>query len=343
MFRFGFPDFLYAYAAIPLLLIFLWYASVARRRALQRFAQPALVEKLNRSVSRRARLAKRAIVIVAVVLLVSAMARPQFGTRVETVRREGRDIVVAIDASASMLAEDVAPNRLEKAKLAVASLLDGFQGDRVGLVVFAGQAFVQAPLTVDYAAATMFLRSITPDLVPVQGTDMGEALTRSIDTFDQEDREHRVLVIVSDGEDHPGAYQEPLQRAVHEGITIYTIGIGGTAGVPIPEFDANGQRRGFKRDSSGAVVLTRLEEAALQQIANESGGRYVRITNATNQINELADDIDSLGKREIDAAQVTQYEERFQIFLGAALLLLTAESFVPERRRLSTEWKGRFE
>jgi Ca-activated chloride channel homolog len=343
MFRFGFPDVLYAYAAIPLLLAFLWYAAKARRKALFRFAQPELAERLDRSVSRRARVIKRFLVVAALLLLVSAMARPQFGTRVETVRREGRDVIVAIDVSASMLAEDVAPNRLEKAKLAVASLLNRFEGDRVGLVVFAGQAFVQAPLTVDYAAATMFLRSISPSLVPVPGTDMREALTRAIDAFDDKDREYRVLIIVSDGEDHSDAYREPLERAVSEGIVIYTIGIGGTAGVPIPQFDATGNRQGFLRDSAGGVVLTRLEEGTLEQMATESGGRYVRITNASSQLNELADDIAGLGKREIDTAQFTQYEEQFQILLGAALILLTAESFVPERRRVTGEWKGRFE
>jgi Ca-activated chloride channel family protein len=278
MFRFGFLEALYGLLLVPLLAVLLWFMLRRKQKALERFGESELVRKLSQTVSRRGLLAKRLLLLASVALLVLALARPQFGTRVETVRREGQDIVVALDVSNSMLAEDIAPNRLENAKLAVTRMINRLDGDRIGLVAFAGEAFVQSPLTTDYAAATLFLGAMEPGLVPVQGTDLGAALAVSLGAFDQRDREHRVLIVITDGEDHEGAIEAAVTQAVDASIRIYSVGIGSSDGVPIPDFDERGRRRGFKRDADGRVVTTKLDEATLRRIADDTGGRYFRAT-----------------------------------------------------------------
>ena len=343
MFQFGFDEALYAFAIVPLLGAFLWFAFKQRRAALRRFGETHLVQRLAQSVSRRGQLAKVILLLVTVALLVTALARPQYGTRVETVRREGMDIVVALDLSVSMLAEDIQPSRLEKAKLMVSRLIDGLDGDRIGLVAFAGEAFVQTPLTVDYAAAKLFLNAMRPDIVPVQGTNLGHALTVSLDMFDRDAQQDRALIVMTDGEDHEGEIDTALDRATEQGVRIYAVGVGSSEGVPIPAFDEAGRRRGFERDAEGNVVTTSLDEATLQRMAQQTGGRYFRATAGGGELNALADDIAGMEGREIEAQQVTQFEEQYQIFLGLALVLLVGEFFVPDRRRAKTAWRGRFQ
>lgn len=343
MFRFGFGSLLFAYILVPLMALFLWHAVRSRRRAVARFGNATLMERLSKTVSHRARLAKTVLLLVTTTMLVTALARPQFGTRVETVRREGQDIVVALDVSASMLAEDVVPNRLERAKQAVRSLIGMLEGDRIGLVAFAGQAFVQSPLTVDYGAAMMFLNAMDPDLIPTPGTDLGAAMQKSLDAFVAEDAQHRVLILITDGEDHLGDIGPQVERALEDGVRIHTVGIGSPDGVPIPAFDAAGRRRGFLRDDNGEVVTTRLDEATLEDISQRTGGRYYPAAAGQQGLELLADEIAGMEDRELDAQQFTQFEEQYQIFLGLALFLLTVELLVPERRRITAAWTGRFQ
>ncbi len=343
MFRFGFETALWGLLAVPLLTGAYWYAMRARRRALARFGDTPLMDRLSQTVNRRGRGARAVLLLVAVAALVVALARPQFGTRVDTVRREGQDLVVALDLSVSMLAEDIAPNRLERAKLAVTRLIERLEGDRIGLVAFAGQAFVQSPLTVDYGAARLFLNAMDPDLVPVQGTNLGQALAVSLDSFDEdENREHRILLLFTDGEDHEGEVDANLERAVAAGVRIFTVGFGSGDGVPIPDLDDQGRRRGFLRDDDGAVVTTRLEEEPLQRLAEATGGRYIRVTPGGAELMALAEELTGMAGREIEAQQVTQFEEQFQLFLGLGLILLLVEMLIPERRRVAAEWTGRF-
>ncbi|MDX1393044.1 MAG: VWA domain-containing protein [Gemmatimonadota bacterium] len=342
MFRFGSPGALFALLLVPLLAVFLRIALHARRRALERFADLDLVERLTRTVDHRRRAWKTVLLVVGVALSLVALARPQFGTRLETVRREGMDIVVALDLSESMLAEDIAPNRLERSKLEIQRLISRLDGDRIGLVAFAGRAFVQSPLTSDYGAARLFLNAMDTDLVPVQGTDVGAALEQALDSFRDESLEHRVVVLVTDGEDHEGRVDEMVARAADSGVRVYTVGIGSAEGVPIPEFDERGQQRGFKRDEEGAVVTTRLEEGTLRRIASMTGGRLFRSTPQASELTALVDELEALGGREIDAREITQFEERFQLFLGVAMLLLFLEGLISDRRREATTWKGRF-
>ncbi|MFV1987722.1 MAG: VWA domain-containing protein [Gemmatimonadota bacterium] len=342
MFRFGSPAALYALLLVPALAVFLWLALRSRRRALERFADLDLVRRLTQTVSHRARAWKTTLVVVALGLSVFALARPQFGTRIETVRREGMDIVVALDLSESMLAEDIAPNRLERSKLEIQRLIARLDGDRIGLVAFAGQAFVQSPLTSDYGAARLFLNAMETDLIPVQGTDIGAALGEALDSFGDESLEHRVIVLVTDGEDHEGRIDDVIARAVDTGVRVYTVGIGSSEGVPIPRFDERGVRQGFKRDEEGSVVTTRLEEATLRRIAQETGGRLYRSTPEASELTGLVDELESLGGREIDSREITQFEEQFQIFLGLAIALLFVEGLISDRRRDPSIWKGRF-
>lgn len=331
MFRFGAPVWLPALALVPALVAVYWLSAKRRQRLLERFGESDLVKRLTGSVNSLARRTKAAFRVAAASLVVLALARPQFGTRVETVRSVGQDVLVAVDLSESMLAEDVSPNRLERTRLSIMRLIGRLDGDRIGLVAFAGDAFVQSPLTVDYTAATMFLGAMEPGLMPVQGTDLGRALEMSLDVLENGAREERVLVVVTDGEDHEGALDTHLERAVRGGVTVHTVGIGSAAGVPIPEVDAEGRRRGFKRDADGSVITTRLDEVTLRRVADATGGRYVHVDGTTG-FEDLIDEIAGRTGEALEARQITQFEEQYQVFLGLALALLLAEALLPERR-----------
>ena len=342
MFRFAAADVLLAYLLVPALAGLAWWARARTRRALALVGERHLLDRLTATVDRRGRAAKLAALLAAVALLVTALARPQFGSRVETVRREGQDIVVALDLSASMTAEDIAPNRLDRARFAVADLIGRLEGDRVGLIAFAGEAFVQSPLTSDYGAATLFLNAMDPDMISVQGTNLGQAVGVALDAFAETESRHRVLVVITDGEDHEGEVEEAVGRAVEAGVRIYTVGIGSTEGVPIPELDEAGRARGFRRDEDGTVVTTRLDEAVLQTMAERTGGLYYRASPAGDELEALADEVTGGEGQEFEAEQVTLFDEQYQLFLGLALALLAGEVLIPDRRRVRAEWSGRF-
>lgn len=342
MFRFGVEGLLYAYLLLPALVALEWWAAARRRAVLDRFGERGRIERLTASVDRGGRMARTALVLAAVVLLVTALARPQFGDRVDTVRREGQDVVVALDLSASMAAEDVAPSRLAAARLAVGRLIERLDGDRIGLVAFAGEAFVQSPLTLDYAAATLFLNAMEPDLIPVPGTDLGQALEVALEGFGEAGERGRQVVIITDGEDHEGAVDAAVERAVDEGVRVYAVGMGSTEGVPIPSFDETGAPNGFLRDEEGSVVTTRLDDVTLQRVADRTGGAYYHAAAGSGAAFErLVEELTGGEGGEIESREVTRYEEQYQIFLGLALLLLVAEALLPERRRVAEAWEGR--
>ena len=342
MFRFGVESLLYAYLLLPALVGLEWWAAARRRAALDRFGERGRIERLTASVDRGVRMVRTAVVLAAVVLLVTALARPQFGDRVDTVRREGQDVVVALDLSASMVAEDIAPSRLAAARLAVGRLIERLDGDRIGLVAFAGEAFVQSPLTLDYAAATLFLNAMEPDLIPVPGTDLGRALEVALEGFGEAGERGRQIVIITDGEDHEGAVDAAVERAVDEGVRVYTVGMGSTEGVPIPSFDETGAPNGFLRDEEGSVVTTRLDDVTLQRVADRTGGAYYHAAAGSGAAFEwLVEELTGGEGGEIESREVTRYEEQYQIFLGLALLLLVAEALLPERRRVADAWEGR--
>lgn len=341
MFRFAAEHLWYLYAVVPGAAALLWFASRRRKQALESLGDRGLMARLTDSVSIGRRRFQGATLVAALALVVTGLLRPQFGSRLETVEREGQDIVVALDVSNSMLAEDIAPNRLERAKASLRGFMRSLRGDRIGLVAFAGEAFVQMPLTVDYGAAAMFLAAMDPDVSSVPGTNLGAALETALDAFEREQGEHRVIILITDGEDHVGAIEEQVERARDTGVPIHAVGIGSLEGVPIPDFDTNGRRIGFHRDGSGNVVTTRLDEATLRLISRETGGRYVRLATGS-ALDVLAEQIAAEQGRSFESQQVTQFEEQYQVFVGAALLLLLANSFTPDRRRTPSEWRGRF-
>jgi Ca-activated chloride channel family protein len=307
---------------------------------LGKFGDLQLVRKLSKAASPRREQFKAMMILCGLSLLLLALARPQFGTRVETIKREGQDIFVALDVSLSMLAEDIRPNRLEKAKREISQLIDRLEGDRIGLVAFAGEAFVQCPLTLDYGAARLFLSAMDPELIPVPGTAIGEAIQKAKDSFSEEDRKSKVLVVITDGEDHIGGLSGVLDEAAEAGLVIHTIGIGTQQGVPIPDTGRSGS---FKKDRQGQVILTRLNEGSLREIAEATGGRHFRVTASATELDEIYTAISGMDKKELSARQVTLFDEKFQPVLGLALILLTAEFFLSGSRRLSREWRGRFQ
>ena len=327
MFRFGDALALWTLVLVPLLVLLYGYAGRRGRALLDRFGEHDLVRKLRPAVSLTAQRWKAALVVAAVALLAFALARPQFGTRVETVRRQGQDVIVALDVSRSMYAEDIAPNRLERARIEVGRIIQRLDGDRIGLVAFAGDAFVQSPLTADYGAAMMFLNAMDPESMSTQGTDLARAIEVSIEALEETPPENRIVVVVTDGEDHEGGLAEALVAAGEAEVTIHTVGVGSAEGVPLP--DVGG---GFRRDDAGNVITTRLNEGALQDVALQTGGEYHRIGQGVGGLGRLVERIEG-GGREVESREVTQYEEQYQIFLGAALLLLVLEFIVPGRRK----------
>lgn len=331
MFRFGDGVALWSLALVPLLVFLYWYASRRRRALLDLFGEHRLVRRLRPAMSAAARRWKAALVLMAVALLSLALARPQFGTRVETVRREGQDVVVALDVSRSMYAEDIAPNRLERAKIEVGRIIRRLDGDRIGLVAFAGDAFVQSPLTADYGAAMMFLSAMDPGMMSTQGTDLARAIEVSIEALAETPPENRIVVVVTDGEDHEGGVAEALVAAGEAGVTIHTVGVGSPEGVPLPDVGGGGGSR-FRRDAAGSVITTRLNETGLQDIALQTGGEYHRIGRGAGGLGRLVERIAG-GGREVESREVTEYEEQYQIFLGAALLFLVLEFMISGRKR----------
>ena len=343
MFRFAFEAYLWILVLIPLLAGFFVWAFQMKKRAMARFGNLGLLERLSLSVSRRRQIWKAVLILLAFFFLILALARPQFGTKLRTLTREGQDILIALDVSLSMQAEDIRPNRLEKAKHEIVSLIDRFQGDRVGLIAFAGKAFLQCPLTLDYGACKMFLDFMDTDLIPVPGTAISEAIEKAVAAFVEKDRKHKILILISDGEDHERDPVAVAREAARQGVVIYTVGVGSVQGVPIPLYDARGVQTGFKKDRRGNVVMTRLDESVLQKIALESGGKYYHASPGQAELGRIYEDISQMDKKTLASQQLAQFEDRFQYLLGIALVLLIIENLLTERRRLKKEWKGRFE
>ncbi len=320
-----------------LLIIFYVMVFKWKDRLLSRFGQIDMVKKLMPGFSRKRAIWKAVLIIAVYSLLVVAIANPQIGTKLEEVKREGVDIIIALDVSLSMKAEDITPNRLEKAKHEIAGLIDLMQGDRVGLVAFAGMAHIQCPLTLDYAAAKLFLSMMDTDLIPQPGTAIGAAIEKTLKGFNQKERKHKVLILITDGEDHETDPVAAAEEAAKEGVKIYTIGLGSRQGVPIPEYDRYGNQKGFKKDRAGNVVTTKLDEATLQKVAFLTGGKYYISSAGETELNEIFDEISRMEKKELTSRQFSQYEDRFQVFIILSIILLLIETFLPLRRRKVTE------
>ena len=326
-------DFIYVLLILlPLLLVFYWFVFRTKRKAKERFGNLALIEKLSLSFSPKKQRWKVALLLLGVFFLLFSLARPQLGTRLTLMKREGVDIVIAIDVSLSMMAEDIKPSRLEKAKQEVNGLISRMRGDRVGLVAFAGVPFVQCPLTLDYSAAKMFLDIIEVHLIPQPGTVVGDAIRASIKVFNQKERKYKVLILLTDGEDHDSDPLGAAEEASKEGIRIYTIGIGSVQGEPIPLRDGRGQVTGFKKDKEQSVVVSKLDEVTLQKIALTTGGKYYHATSGEMELDKIYDDISKMEKKELEGKLMTQYEDRYQYLLLVSVILLSVEFLLSDRR-----------
>jgi len=339
MIRFAQSEYLSLLFLLPALVLFFWAAMRMRKKALGRFAEAMMVAQLSGPASRTKPLVKSTLLLLVVGLLVLGIANPQIGTRLEEVKLEGIDLFIALDVSLSMKAEDIKPNRLEKSKLEIRNLIDRLRGDRIGLIVFAGDAYTQFPLTTDYTAAYLFLDVVDTDAVPSPGTSIGSAIRRALESFDFNEPTTKALVIITDGENTEGDAFEVATEAGAKGLKLYTIGMGSPAGSPIPLYDGSGRQVDFKRDRGGSIVVTKLDEIVLERIADAGKGKYYRGTTAQDELDEIFEDINALQKREFGAKQFVDYEDRFQYFLGAVLVLLLAETLTTEvRSRWIPRW-----
>jgi tetratricopeptide (TPR) repeat protein len=338
MLRFEHPEYLWFLLLIPALGVGFFFLNLWQRKQLRRFVNDTLIPQLAPEVSLAMRIVKQALVLLAFACLILAVANPQVGTRLEEVKREGIDLFVALDVSLSMKSEDIRPNRLEKAKRDVSELLRKLSGDRVGMVVFAGDAFVQFPLTADYTAADLFLSAIDVDAVPVPGTMIGSAIEVSLKSFSKDVPTQKAIVVVSDGENTEGDVMGAVEDAKKAGVKIYSVGMGTPEGGPIPVFNQNGDRVDYKKDQSGSIVLSKLDETMLQQIAAATGGSYHRATSGGNEIDDIFKELASLEKVEFGMKQITGFETRYQYPLAFAILFLMIEVMLSERRTKLAVW-----
>ena len=339
--HFGRSDNLYLLWLIPVLGMFMAWSLRNRRRRLERLISPVLAQKLTREHSRGKAAAKAALLLGCFIFMILALSRPQWGMKLETVRRHGVDILMALDTSYSMNAEDVSPTRMEKAKGEIRSLLGKLKGDRIGLITFAGSAIVQCPLTLDYGSVSLFLDIASTESIPDPGTSLAAAITTANAAFIAKERKYKVLVIITDGEDLEGQVESAVEKARAGGVIIYTIGVGTPDGKPIPVRDAKGNIVEYRKDASGQVVVSRLDEKALAQIADSTGGRYYRATTAEGELDEVYGEISQMEKKELESRLYQNFEDRFQYPLTMAILLLVAEVAISERRKPGRTWRDR--
>ncbi len=327
MFQFAQIDYLYGLIALPLLGIIFLIALGLKRKAIKAFGDPDLVKGLTAEASKTKPWLKFIIIETALMLIIIGMAGPQFGTKLKEVKREGIELVIALDVSNSMLAEDIAPSRLEKSKRAISKIVDRLHNDKIALIVFAGDAFIQLPMTTDYSAAKMFLSTISPKLVSNQGTAIGAAIELGIKSFTPGDEKNKALIIITDGENHEKNAIEMATTANESGIIVHTIGMGLSKGAPIPVYNKYGNKA-YRTDSKGNVVISKLDENTLKKIAASGGGKYIRANNTKSGLNSLFNELKNLDKVKMDAKVYSEYEEQYQYFIGFALLLLFIEFFI---------------
>ncbi len=328
---FAHPEWLNALYLTPVLVALFVYGARRRKQTLTAFTGPRLSESLSPGRSWRKGLLKTTLRVGGVVLLILGLAGPQFGSHLVKVDREGIDLVIALDTSLSMLAEDMKPNRLERAKQEIVDLVGGLKGDRVGIVVFAGDAFVLCPLTVDYDAALMFAQTANVDIVSKPGSAIGKVIETSADLFPEEGKADRVIILVTDGESHEGDPVAEARKAAQKGIRIYTIGIGNPTGDLIPLRGARGSIDGYKKDSTGETVLTRLDESTLRRVAEESGGQYLPATREGLELRVLYKEISGMEKAAIKGEFMERKRDRFAWFFAAAFLLLGLDALISSR------------
>lgn len=328
MFRFANPEFLYLLFILPVLLAVYVYAYLQKRKAIKRLGNPEILSQLMPEVSPKRQFLKFWFIFGAVAAIIFVIAGPQFGSKLETVKRQGVEIMVCLDVSNSMLAEDVSPNRLEKSKQMLSKLTDGFTDDKVGLIVFAGDAFTQLPITSDYISAKMFLTSINPSMVSAQGTSIGAAINLAARSFTPNETSDKTIVLITDGENHEDDAIGAASAAAEKGIHVNIVGIGLPKGGPIPLQGTNN----YMKDKDGNVVITMLNEQMCQEIAAAGKGMYVRVDNTNSALKALQKEIDKMKKTELDSKVYSEYDEQFQLVAWIALFLLIVELLIFDRK-----------
>ena len=322
---------------IPVIVVLFLVLQIWKRHVQKKFANNRLLKKLSPNRSAFKPILKLLVLCLAFTCLTIAMVNPKIGTKLETIKRQGVDIVFAVDVSKSMLAEDIAPNRLEKSKQLVTQIINNLASDRIGIIAYAGKAFPQLPITTDYASAKMFLQSMNTDMLSSQGTAIDEAIQLAKTYYDDEEQTNRVLIIISDGEDHSNIASSVAEEASEEGIKIFTIGVGEAKGAPIP-IKRNGIVLNYKKDNQGETVITKLNEETLIDIAKEANGQYINGNNTAEVVETIRDILNNMDKKEFEAKQFAEYKDQFQWFLGFGIFFLLIDIFLLERK---TAWLSR--
>lgn len=327
MFRFENPAFLYLLIIIPVIIVIRLLEMRKRKLKLKKFGDLSLLKQLMPDVSSSRKSLKFWLMIAALALLIVMLARPQMGTKISQEKRKGIEVIISLDISNSMRAEDVVPSRLDKSKMLVENMVDNFTNDKVGLVVFAGDAFIQLPITSDYVSAKMFLQNTDPSLIATQGTDLAGAIELSSKSFTQQDKVGRAILIITDGEDHEGEAIEAAEKARKNGIRVFVLGVGSTKGSPVP--DGNG---GYMKDNSGQEVISVLNEEMCKQVAQAGGGAYIHVDNTSLAQRQLNDELTKLQKGDISSVVYSEYDEQFQAVGILVLILLIIEMLILERK-----------
>ena len=320
MFKFEDPQYLWLLWAVPLLALIRYYGLWHRRKKFKRLGDKQLIQSLMPNASSVRPTVKFWLIEAAVALMVVMIARPQMGSKISNDKRNGIETIIAIDISNSMLARDVAPSRLDKCKMMVENLVDNFTNDKIGLVVFAGDAYVQLPITSDYVSAKMFLQNIDPSLISTQGTDMARAINLAASSFTQQQGVGRAIILITDGEDHEGGAEEAAKAARKKGINVFILGIGSAKGAPIPLGGGD-----YMKDESGNVVITALNEKMCRQVAQAGSGTYIHVDNSSDAQEKLNNELSKLQKGETQSVVYSEYAEQFQAFCIIIILLLIAE------------------
>lgn len=328
MFRFEEPTYLYLLLLLPFLAAFYLYSNYRKRKAIRKFGDPVLMAQLMPDVSKYRPDIKFWLLFVSIGLFSMLLARPQFGSKLETVKRKGVEVMIALDISNSMLAQDVQPSRLEKAKRLISKLVDEMENDKVGMIVFAGDAFTQLPITSDYISAKMFLESINPSLISKQGTAIGTAINLAMRSFTPQEGVGRAIIVITDGENHEGGAVEAAKEAAEKGIQVNVLGVGVPDGAPIPVEGTND----FRRDREGNVIVTRLNEAMCQEIAKDGNGIYVRVDNSNSAQKAIEQEINKMAKADVESKVYTEFNEQFQAVAWIILILLLVEMLILDRK-----------
>jgi Ca-activated chloride channel family protein len=339
MYKFENTIFFYAFGLLPVFIaIFIWY-SYRSKKNLKKIGEMGLMNQLIPDVSSAKKTTKFILYLIGFSFLIFSLCNLQTGSKMQEVKREGADIMVCLDVSNSMLAQDLSPNRLERAKMAIENMIDKLQGDRLGIIVFAGEAYVQLPITTDYSSAKLFLESINTKIVPTQGTNIADAINQAVESFGKDEGKNKAIVVITDGENNEDATESAVsaaEEASKKNIVVHTIGVGSTEGVPIPNI-IDGYAAWYKKDNAGNTIVTKLDAKILQDIAETTKGVYVQASSSDIGLDAILTKIGELDKKEMESRMYSDYEDQFQLFLLVALLFFVIESFISER--VSKLWK----